>query len=62
MLGDQQSKTEERIEMLDQGVYDEDESTRLSSLYALGTVGASAIPKLMERFREESEIGSIRNL
>ena len=62
LLCDPKSKTEETIEMLDQAVYDQDESTRLSSLYALGTVGASAIPKLMERFREESEIGSIRNL
>ena len=61
-LFDPKSRTGETIEMLDQAVYDQDESTRLRSLYALGTVGASAIPKLMERFREESKIGSIRNL
>ena len=59
---DPKSKIEEAIKMLDQAVYYQDESFRLGSLYALGTVGASAVPKLMERFQEESKIGSIRNL
>ncbi len=56
------SKNEEKIEMTDQAIYDQDEIGRLRTLYDLGTIGALAIPKLMKKFRRESKIGSIRNL
>ena len=54
--------TEETIEALGQAIHDQDEGTRLEVLYALGEIGASAVPKLMAKFREESKTRSIQNL
>ncbi len=51
-----------KLQELRAGLNDEDEATRLNAAYALGSIGESAIPTLIEALRQESKVAWNRNL